>query len=108
MFKIDPASFNMTNLVVAPITCSPSDSQWSLQVPPVVAADQQPVTIQLRDTTQPANAFVLGEGAVRLSASFLLDLAQGSKCPFNGEIQLEFVLSSASADENIQTVKVPL
>ena len=72
------------------ITCSALDSNWLLQLPEIIAAEQQEVMIQL--TQPPGDYFVFDDvsGMVTLSEGLL----SGDVCPAEDTMEVMFELDS--------------
>ena len=112
-FEGVPPEFDMTEFKVEPITCSETDAQWSMQLPPLTnnATDAGPVQIELRassDDEAQGQIFVLNEDIVVLSDSFATKYSSGLECPTVDELSVELNLLSETLGNNTQTISIPV
>ena len=95
----------MTEFKVEPITCSETDAEWSMQLPPLAnnATESGSVQIELKassgDESQ-GEIFALDEDIVFLSNLVATKYSSGSECPTGDEMSVEFTLISKSLGNN--------
>lgn len=88
-----PPEFDMSDFSVEPLTCSPSDSEWTMTLPIIKNAEEGQITLELLESDEFSPLFIHSGSTVTLETQAKEDLAAGAYCPATTDITLVFKLT---------------
>jgi len=91
------------SIEVPPITCSPKDEDWSLELPAILGADDSSsVKIRLMETSSFASQFqyIESKNTLFIKKNVLKDLTKGYCCP---NYDTEFVVAIELSSDDLGT-----
>ena len=107
-FNAKPPEFDMSDFSVEPLTCGPSDSEWTMTLPIIKNAEEGQVTLELLDSDEFSPIFIHSGSTVALETQAKEDLAAGAYCPATTDITLVFRLTHVLFGDFEQSLSVPV
>lgn len=97
-FDADPPAFDMDSFSVSPLTCSNSDSNWSLSIPEILNNEAGEASVELV-TSELTDYFILADATIMLDPEKFAYFTQ-NECKQTTRVEFELNLMSSLGDSS--------
>ena len=106
--KAEPPIFDIEGFTISPLTCTLADASWKMKLPPITTREISPVNPEIKINDIGAMFQLSSDEFVTLNEIGLETILTKEGCPTDGNLHLNFTLTSKLLGSNEQELEIPV